>query len=287
MLENHRLPWSSYNDHGRPIGTVTLVPFNALVDGSPRPQESQNKVWVRAADLDKFHPLKNVIVKDKIDMQLLCSDPFFLLCSALTVSALSWAQLLNFMTESIPQYSTVKAEQLNLTLERLRYYIGIIHRIEELLCESLYLIKQGGCSTWPKAAGQELTTRKYHLQMQVQRDYERLQMRCSSLARECESQINQLVSCSQLVAAERGVVQAAQVHKLTRLAAFFIPLGFVATVFGMNVIQMQDQPMWRFIATAIGVSALTLVVMDFWPVCWAWILRHSGTATRSMNFLRQ
>jgi hypothetical protein len=262
--ETHHMPWNTYNDHGRPIGTLPLVPFNAPTDRCRKENDLPGC-------LDQFHPLKNIWTRDRVDGNFLFADPFFLFGSVLEVSALSWTQVLNLTAECVLdcQEMDPDPDQLNATLDRLRHFSATVHRIEEILSEKLPWIEQGGCATWPKATGQEVELRKRRLQNSLLVDYERLLKRCSSISRDCESATNLLVGYSQLLSSERSNQQASEVTRLSKLASFFVPFGSVASIFGMNVKEMQNFPrIWIFATLAIGVSALTLVVLN-WNKCWS------------------
>ena len=267
MLNNTRLPWTSYSSSGTPIGTLPIVPYNAPLTQSQleyqgRRDSQETECGSRSSG--QFHPLRNVVVQDNIDMRLLSEDPFFLLASLLTTSALSFVQLLNYLSESIAECRTINTALLNFKLGRLRHCMSIIHRIELSLTENLHWIKQGGSVKWPKARSADTAARKTLLQQQLCKDHEHLLQRCSIMRRDCESATFLPVSYSQLLCAEQGIAQAAEVHRLTKLASFFVPLGFVASTFSMNINELQNHPsVWVFFVIAIGISSATFAII-YW-----------------------
>jgi hypothetical protein len=262
------MPWTTCNDHGRPIGSLSSVPLNTPAAEGQKEDEAP-------ACLDQYHPLKNIWVRDQVDDDFMRSDPFFLLGSVLATSVLSWARVLNLTAECVAECQEVQADELNATLDRLRHYVAMVHRIEETLTEKIPWIEQGGCVTWPKATGKEVLERKMKLQEHLLLDYKRLLKRCETITRDCESATGLLVSYSQLIASERSNQQASEVTRLSKLASFFVPFASVASIFGMNVRELDEKPpVYQFAILAIGVSILTLVVLN-WSRFWAAVQRRS------------
>lgn len=262
-IENHRLPWSDFK--GMPVGTLPIIQHNASSIMQNNTQNTKRASW---DSLAQFHPLKNVVLKDDTDRRLLLADPFFLLSSLLTTSALSFNHLLSFLADSIADSQTVSSTQLEVKLERLRHYARTIDRIESRLSETTPLISRGGCPGWPRAPPPPETTdpqlheRKAALQRQLRADHVQLMRRCALMRRKCESATSLLVSYLQLLSSERGIAQAAELHRLSKLASFFVPLGFVASAFGMNIHELRSFPsVWVFVAVALAVSLTTFGAM--------------------------
>lgn len=267
MLRNTCLPWTDYSNDGIPATTLPIVPYNAPITKNSveyKGQHDARGIQSTSSVYGQFHPLRNVIAQDDIDMRLLLEDPFFLLASLFPMSVLSFVQLLNYLSESIVECRTIDAKLLDVKLERLRHDVAIIHRIELSLTENLYWIKQGGCANWPKAASTETSTRKALIQKKLREDHEYLLARCSIMRRDCESATSLLVSYSQLLCAEEGISQAAEVHQLTKLASLFVPLGVVTSAFGMNVKELDKMPsIWVFAIFAVCISLASFAVM-YW-----------------------
>lgn len=113
-----------------PVGTLPIVPYNAPItqnnleyNGRRDSRETQST----RGSYGQFYPLRNIVVQDDIDMRLLSEDPFFLLASLSTTSALSFVQLLNYLSESIAESGTTDTEMLEVELERLQHSTSIIH----------------------------------------------------------------------------------------------------------------------------------------------------------------
>ena len=266
LINYQGLPWTRCDANGRPGGTIPLVPYNTPAKSdldAPYDYVSAQKQQPLAS-LDQFHPLKNIVLGDHVDRQLIESDPFFLLASLLRTSFQSWAQLLNFLTEAIALSQgelDLAQTRLRHHLEQLRYHVTIINRAKEFLLKSHDLIKQGGCPSWPKANNAETQSRKRFMQQQLEADYSQLMERCSMLTEQCESATTTLVGFAQLLASGRSIDQAAEVNRLTKMAALFIPLSFTASIFGMNLREWNPLPSWKWpFSCAIIFSLATL----FW-----------------------
>ncbi|KAF5656576.1 hypothetical protein FCIRC_13585 [Fusarium circinatum] len=148
------------------VGTVPIVPYN-------KPITAESCDWnigisENSITFSQLHPARNSVVHDEADMELLSEDPFFLLTSLFTTYALSFMQLLNYLSVSINEDHSMEVDLLDIKLERLRNCVRIKHRVEAALAENLQSTAQGGCSTWPRAGpGMSAAIRKQVVQSQL------------------------------------------------------------------------------------------------------------------------
>ena len=64
--------------------------------------------------------------------------------------------------------------------------------------------------------------------------------------------------------AQNALAQAKEVAKLTKLAFFFIPLSFTASLFGMNVMELDPgaaNSIWLWVTVSIPVLAISFTFM--------------------------
>lgn len=102
------------------------------------------------------------------------------------------------------------------------------------------------------------------IQSKLTSDYEHLIKRAKNLTRRSEVGSGILVSQVGVLESSKPITQAEQVNKLTRLALVFIPMSFVASLFGMNVSQFQPNPsMWMFFAVSVPLSLFVLLVASW------------------------
>ncbi|KAF9765339.1 hypothetical protein IL306_002427 [Fusarium sp. DS 682] len=312
FLEDVSLPWSSYHNgatslqSGTAVGTVPIVPYNKPIiaeayqcqpasrqprpdGGMGHPLSSENSsndqdisdghgrrisVSPSPQSFGQLHPPRNIIVHDKADMDLLSEDPFFLLASLFTTSALSFTQLLNYMSKSINKDRSTEVDLIKVKLERFQNRIEIIHRVEAALAENLHWIVQGGCSTWPRVSPETTAAaRKLAVQTKLRIDHEMLQQRFIVLRQDCESAKASLLGYSQLLSGERSTTQAGEVGRLTKLAVFFVPLSFATSAFGMNVEELSDRkvpPLYVFAVVAVLTLMATYAII-FWSTALDWM----------------
>lgn len=191
-------------------------------------------------------------------MELYRQDPFFILSKLFSLAARSWSQLLNYLDGDIQVCSRAGKDQFSPALEQLRFNASLLGRIESFLAEDKYVIEERGVSSWPKPSDSELEERILVIQSSLLKDYNFLIGRCAQLAAKCEAGSEILVSAAQLLEAQKGINQAKQVHDLTKLAFIFIPLSFVASIFGMNVSAFKDDPpIWIYFVIALPLTMLS------------------------------
>ncbi|RDW76975.1 hypothetical protein BP6252_05028 [Coleophoma cylindrospora] len=278
--ENTDLPWTQIPDTGRPLGSIPIVPLGNEPSQSPfRHDDSDGSVAI-----DSKHPFKHIFIEDSVDHLLLLEDPFKLISGILVTAALASSQMINFLKLDVKKCSIAPLEQLEHALEQLRFNVGLIDRIEESLIENQQLIQLGGCPSWPKAKSLQTRKRKSELQVMLGEDYSTLIKRCNRLSKKCERSINVLVSFAQLKEAQRGLSQTDQFHSLARLAFVFIPLSFIASIFGMNVAEFRLYPSigWYFLI-AVPLSAVV-----WFASCWntGAIVTFGAVFTRFFHLFR-
>ncbi|KAL4936543.1 cora-like Mg2+ transporter protein-domain-containing protein [Aspergillus oleicola] len=287
LMDQEGLPWTKSPRNDQLNWIVPLIPYNLLAERATRVPISGRDDSGLSGSLDQFHPLKNIVIADEVDGQLMQEDPFFLLASVLTVSFLSWSQTLNSIAQSIRESQDqlqVDQRTLQFQLEQLRQHFVTISRVKECLSENEHIIAQGGCPSWPKAATNATVQRRGLIQRQLKADYARMMERCSHLISQCESATSILVGFAQLVVSEKGTASAHEVNQLTRMAAIFIPLTLITGIFGMNVREWDPSPSWRWpFGCAIVVFCLTIFILSGHRIRRFTRLHHIPRFTRSQK----
>ncbi|PNP58793.1 hypothetical protein FNYG_15014 [Fusarium nygamai] len=89
---------------------------------------------------------------------------------------------------------------------------------------------------------------------------------------------------------EKAIRQSDRIGALTSLATFYIPLSFVSSVFGMNVMQIssQETSIALFFAIAIPLTALSMMAVANWKTlidAWDFVFskwsRKDGSSRRT------
>ena len=307
---DRRLPWAKY-DSDRPLNTIALVPYNSRVgraqpvisherqhdsDG-PAPPCTQQEERTQQA-FDQFHPLKHITVHDDLDYKLLSTDPFFIFARVATMAATSWTMFLNAIEEDITICEGFKADDLDLGMQEVRFITSLIDRVETFIAEVYPVIEAGTCRSWLSDDGSiasavhargipddairpELALRKATIQKALRYDADDLRARCAYLHRRCTTTTNILLSSAQLRQAQKGTEQAEQVAALTRLAFLFVPLAFIASLFGMNVKELAgNPPIYVFFVVAAPTLVMGMLLAHYKEVI-RWVVgicRHIARA---------
>ncbi|KAJ5769428.1 hypothetical protein N7520_003987 [Penicillium odoratum] len=91
-------------------------------------------------------------------------------------------------------------------------------------------------------------------------DYRAALTYAETLAAECVQGMTITAHSATIRESEKAVVEAQSVTKLTKLAVFFVPLSFVASLFGMNVREINPgstPPFWSWAVASLAVGAIT------------------------------
>ena len=207
-----------------------------------------------------YGPLTDYYTTCAQDRNLLRQDPFFLVGQLLCTALLSWNQMVNFLQEDVQEYQSAKPDEVESALEQLRYSISFIDRMKSHLKDNLATIDQAGLQPMEddlrEAAQQNRDT--------LRKDHELIIGRCQDLSTRCEVISNTLLSMASFEASRLGILESNQINRLTKLAFVFIPTGLVASLFGMNVAELaQNPPIWVFFLVAIPIVGFTITVMSW------------------------
>ena len=101
------------------------------------------------------------------------------------------------------------------------------------------------------------------------KDLKILQSRIETLQRRGQAVMNRLVGTLALKESRKSIQQSTSTKRLSQLAYVFLPLSLSTSIFGMNVIELQNIPLRVFFGTAGIALAMSLVL---W-LCLGWISR--------------
>lgn len=204
----------------------------------------------------------------KQDQDLLGKYPFVICARTLAVAAASWNQVLNYLEVNIDSCQRVNPDNFSGGLAQLQYNISLIKDFQGAISDNRHAVRdQGGRDwPWPSDLSREESEvsdakRMKKIKAKLLRDYDELSTRCQDLLRRCEATSMLLQGRIAIQEARRSLEQAALVTRFTQLAFFFIPLSFVAAVFGMNVAEIQADfpPIWTFFLVAGVVLIISMV----------------------------
>lgn len=264
LAGKHDLLWSDYTAGGRqkPI-VVPIIPYDEFLHELPHEPLDSTTDGLNLVSLHPFHPTHDLVALEDSDLELLHQEPFFLLSRLLLLAARSWLPLLNFVGQDIQNCLVHKENLLSPALEQLRFNAGLLERVGAFLEENQHVIRDRGAPTWPKTTDPVLNAKVLAIQASLDKNYTFLIHRCQKLLARCEAGSSILVSAAQLIEAQKGISQARQVQGLTKLAFIFVPLSFVAGLFGMNVSVLKDYPsIWIYFVIAIPLTALSWLVSE-------------------------
>lgn len=263
------IPWQSYCYNGHPPHFLPIVPFNLspMQAKDPKPGTSQPST----ASNSLFGLPQILELLSNTHVQVLAQTPELLTLKLLSISSLSYNQLLNVIADKVAALSATTSS----TEDRQRS--GQQLQALTILLERTYttLIGHGRlCSTLKRTPDQACGNGQHHgvsplnveheiqtLRSDALEDLEDLMRRCSQIQAEVRATSEALVQAGQLLQTQRSEEQTHEINSLTRVAFFFLPLSFVASIFGMNVAQFADNPqIWLFFATAVPCTMATFVV---------------------------
>ncbi|KAK5459521.1 hypothetical protein LTS15_003649 [Exophiala xenobiotica] len=101
-------------------------------------------------------------------------------------------------------------------------------------------------------------------------DFDYLLEKAKDLTNECDRGMGIMMNKASIKEAQKAIVQAERVTKLTKLAFVFVPLSLTCSFFGMNFSQFSagsDLSLWVWAALSAPILILSMVFMN-WDVAW-------------------
>lgn len=205
-----------------------------------------------------------------LDHDLAFHDSFYAMTEVFELAAASETQYLNLMEHTISKECDPLSleEQEFPSLTNLIYNMRALERHIVRLHENLQTISTFEDATWPRTRDRPkkdegMSEKARVAALSLKRDYEYLLDRAQQVMKSCERNMQVVMQYASVRESERSLRQNVAVGKVTRLAFFFIPLSFVASVFGMNFSQFGQGslPLWIFFAIAGPVFIASILIM--------------------------
>lgn len=174
-----------------------------------------------------------------LDSDVLRLDAFYALTELIAFSAFSLSQYLNLI-ESTVDRCIYESDQHNthLTLADLQYAKSTLDSYLKRLHGTLSFIKARGGPKWPRVNPSKQEQLVKDAAQNLQEDFEHLVERTRMLSSRCSDESKLLINKSMVDEAQRSLLQAKGIARLTLLAFFFIPVSFTTSFFGMNVVEL-------------------------------------------------
>ncbi|KAN0102271.1 hypothetical protein V8E51_012781 [Hyaloscypha variabilis] len=132
----------------------------------------------------------------------------------------------------------------------------------EMLKHSLKVLQFGGCDMLRAQQG----TQAHKVMTGLTIDYEELVKRTEGQIVGIQHRLSTLAAIRSITESEKSIKQSEKIGSLTTLATFFIPLSFVSSLLGMNVMEISSQKtsIWVFFAISIPLTLLAFIVLANW-----------------------
>jgi Mg2+ and Co2+ transporter CorA len=190
------------------------------------------------------------------------ADPTYALSELFAFAASSESQFLNLMQAQVESAITSYEDQEELSRKSLIYNKKLVDEHVRYIRETICSLKSRGESRWPKAKDLETVAESL---INLQGDFCHLLERAEHVAARCLEGIEIIINAVQLEEARKGIRQGEEMHRLTILAFFFLPLSLVASIFGMNFTEFGQGHLHIWLAGIVVVPVIAVsVVLGFW-----------------------
>ena len=216
----------------------------------------------------------------RLETDAVSGGPLLVLLDVLRLSSSSEVQVLNMLETKIsieisPAQSQAEHEP---TVSNLLYHKRVLRRhIQRLLENKNFIEYQATALITGRMDTPSANAHKAKVHALI-RDFDHLLGKAKDLTSECDRGMSIMMNKASIKEAQKAIVQAERVTKLTKLAFVFVPLSFVSSFFGMNFSQFtsgSDLGVWIWFAISVPTLLLSILFMK-WDVsraverAWRW-----------------
>lgn len=206
----------------------------------------------------------------RLDIDAARNGALVVLLDVLRLSASSEVQLLNMIETKVSmELSPAQSQAQNEpTVSNLLYHKRVLRRHMQRLLENKNFV-EFQASTHSIDSSQATSTSHFTSKLSaILRDFDYLLEKTRELTTECDRGMTIMMNKASIKEAQKAIVQAERVTKLTKLAFIFVPLSFTSSFFGMNFSQFSsgsDLDIWIWFVISVPVLTLSTIFMK-WDV---------------------
>ena len=222
-----------------------------------------------------------------LDQATMASDPFYALNHVFWFVASSYRQYLNMLEKKDAERTSTsligsQSEGANADPEawdstNLRFDRSVLEKHVVHLRQIVQTIQYQGCEAhssdkhgWPRARESAQAEVALEAAKQLERTFQLLLQQAEQILTRYRDGMNVLMNRATMAEANKSLIQAKEVAKLTKLAFVYIPLSFTASFFGMNVTPLnpaglsddeEEVQLWVWFVVSAPVLVISLILM--------------------------
>ena len=201
-----------------------------------------------------------------LDEKLIATDQFYAFHELFQFCAFSYVQFLNIIESKLNSDTTLytSSEQIE-DQPNMLYQQRTLDVHVERLKGMIAAIQRHSCLREQPLTTSTIVSPQQQAAKSILTDFQHLLMRAERMSSQCQSQTTLLMNQAMIAESSKAIKQAKEVTKLTRLAFVFIPLGFTASICGMNLrpFTKDGSPLWIWIAISAPILLLSFLLMSF------------------------
>lgn len=270
-LEEHPTgPWTEFTDRrdvNHPVFYPTIqILRNAALKSH---QMSLKEVSPRADSSRDFSQSSALLCSEygkSLEEKLVATNQFYALHELFRFCAFSYAQYLNIVESKLDEETALYAyfadiEDQSHTLHRQR----MLEVHADRLRGTISAIERHGGFNESLSTERTMDSLQGQAARSLLADYQHLLVRTEKMSVQCQAQMTLLMNQAMIAESRKAIKQAEEVTKLTRLAFVFVPLGFTASICGMNLWPFIDHGplLWVWFAISIPFLLLSFLLMSF------------------------
>lgn len=278
-------PYGTASVHFRPLALYNPDTFYWLRDQAEPPTEGYPKVHT-----SKLPQTISALVRtygESLNPEVMAEDPIYALHEVFSLISVSRAYYLDMIASvlntAIAERSSKSSKKRTDTREVLIHSHRLLEHHCEQICNSLESLKSLQLAGLPRsdsAVAQSALAR-------IVQDHEYLRMSAERMMARCSNESTIIMSEIGAEEARRGIDQSRSTHKVTVLAAVYVPLSFACSVFGMNFVTINDIhqgfKLWAIVTILVLFLSFLLLVWDLDAIKSTWYRRMPSWVSKGAS----
>ena len=198
-----------------------------------------------------------------LDTKTMEQDAIYALSELFGFAACAENQFLNFIKAEVVDAMKFVDGQEETSLANLRFNKAVLDDHMEHILTNINCFEARGDRKWPQI--EEPHKDVDEVLKGLVSDFDHLYKKAQALSGQCNQGMSTILNSSMLQESRRAIEQAKGTKRLTVLAFLFVPVSMVASVFGMNVIQLGQGKLQLWVPFVVLVPVLAVsALLCFW-----------------------
>lgn len=200
-----------------------------------------------------------------LDQSVARVDAFYAFSELISMASNSENQFLNLLATQIDTCMKRFHGSEDRAIDNLQYFKTLIQEHVERTEQLIYLLEHENKTKWPQATDHKAIETREATRLRLLSNHKYLFRRGETLVKKIQDGTSTIQTDVMARASQKSIEQARKIGRVTLLAYFFLPLSFVTSIFGMNMVSF-DNTKWGIVALISVLCGVLIppLILCFW-----------------------